>query len=161
MTCWLGPAIEDHDGYVVKTTGDGVHAAFDRAGDALNAAVEMQRSLAAEPWPDGAAVRVRMGVHTGEASERDGDYFGLAVNRAARLMAVAHGGQIVCSQPTAGLANATVSLRSLGEHRLWDLAPAEQVFQVGDGVFPPLRSVDAVPTNLPTVRTELIAGLMM
>ena len=149
-------AIEGHGGYVVKTTGDGAHAAFGRAGDALAAAVAMQEVLGAEPWPEGATVRVRIGVHTGETSERDGDYFGPAVNRAARVMAVAHGGQVVCSQQTAGLAGDIASLRSLGEHRLRDLGAAEQVFQVGDGVFPPLRSVDAVPTNLPTVRTELI-----
>jgi predicted ATPase/class 3 adenylate cyclase len=152
----LRAAIDAHGGYVVKTTGDGVHAAFGRAGDALAAAVAMQEGLGAEPWPEGATVRVRIGVHTGEASERDGDYFGTVVNRAARLMAVAHGGQVVCSQSTAALAGNGSALRSLGEHRLRDLAAAEQVFQVGDGVFPPLRSVDAVPTNLPTVRTELI-----
>jgi predicted ATPase/class 3 adenylate cyclase len=149
-------AIEGHGGYVVKTTGDGAHAAFGRAGDALAAAVAMQEALSGEPWPEGATVRVRIGLHTGETSERDGDYFGPAVNRAARLMAVAHGGQVVCSQQTAGLAGDVASLRSLGEHRLRDLGAAELVFQVGDGVFPPLRSVDAVPTNLPTVRTELI-----
>ena len=149
-------AIEAHGGYVVKTTGDGAHAAFGRAGDALAAAVAMQGALAAEPWPEAAVIRVRVGVHTGETSERDGDYFGPAVNQAARLMAVAHGGQIVCSQQTAGLAGDVVPLRSLGEHRLRDLSVAAPVFQVGDGVFPPLRSVDAVPTNLPTVRTELI-----
>jgi predicted ATPase len=152
----LQAAIDAHDGYVVKTTGDGVYAAFARAGDAVAAAVEIQQVLSEEPWPDRAVVRVRIGVHTGEASERDGDYFGPAVNRAARLMAVAHGGQVVCSQSTAALAGDGVARRSLGEHRLRDLAAAEQVFQVGDGVFPPLRSVDAVPTNLPTVRTELI-----
>ena len=97
------------------------------------------------------------GVQTGEASERDGNYFGTAVNRAARLMAVAHGGQVVCSQASATLAGDAVSVRSLGEHRLRDLAAAEQIFQVGEGAFPPLRSVDAVPTNLPTVRTENMA----
>ena len=97
-----------------------------------------------------------MGLHTGETVERDGDYFGPVVNRAARLMAVAHGGQVVCSQATAALADSGVGLRSLGEHRLRDLGVAEHVFQVGVGVFPPLRSVDAMPTNLPTVRTELI-----
>ena len=102
-------AIEGHGGYVVKTTGDGAHAAFGRAGDALAAAVAMQDALSGEPWPDGATVRVRIGVHTGETSERDGDYFGTAVNRAARLMAVAHGGQVVCSQQTAGLAGDVAS----------------------------------------------------
>ena len=144
------------DGYVFSISGDGFGAAFASAADALTVAVAMQGALAAEPWPAGAVIRVRMGVHTGEASERDGNYFGTAVNRAARLMAVAHGGQVVCSQASAVLAGAAVSLRSLGEHRLRDLAAAEQIFQVGGDAFPPLRSVDAVPTNLPTVRTELI-----
>ena len=110
----------------------------------------------AESWSEGVEIRVRMAVHTGEASERDGDYFGPAVNLTARLMATAHGGQVVCSASTASLADPSVPLRSLGEHRLRDPASAQQVFQVGDGSFPPLRSVDVVPTNLPTMRTELI-----
>ena len=98
-----------------------------------------------------------MGLHTGEAAEREGNYFGPAVNRAARLMATAHGGQIICSLTTASLADvASVSISSLGEHRLRDLAVPEQVFQLGGGTFPHLRSVDAVPTNLPTLRTDLL-----
>ena len=88
--------------------------------------------------------------------ERDGDYFGPAVNRAARVMAVAHGGQIVCSRATVEVAGESFPVRSLGEHRLRDLGAPLELFQVGEGVFPPLRSVDVVPTNLPTVRTELI-----
>jgi predicted ATPase/class 3 adenylate cyclase len=152
----LRGAIEAHDGYVFATGGDGFAAAFVTSAAALGAAIDVQRGLTAEPWPAGAAISVRMGVHTGEAAERDGDYFGPALNRAARLMAVAHGGQVVCSQSTAALVGADAKLQSLGEHRLRDLTAAESVFQVGDGVFPPLRSVDAVPTNLPTLRTELI-----
>jgi len=142
-------AIEEHGGYVVKTTGDGAYAAFGRTGDALTATVAIQEALAGESWPEGATIRVRIGVYTGEASERDGDYFGPAVNRAARLMAVAHGGQAVCSQATATLAGDAVALRSLGEHRLRDLAAAEHVFQIGEGVFASLRSLDAFSTNLP------------
>ena len=150
-------AIEAHGGYVFATGGDGFAVAFASAGEALGAAMAMQTTLADEPWPTDATLRVRMGVHTGEATERDGDYFGPAVNRTARLMAVAHGGQVVCSQPTAALAhNEPAPLQNLGEHRLRDLAAPETVFQVGAGVHPPLRSVDAVPTNLPTVRTQLI-----
>ena len=126
----LAAAVEAHGGHLVKMTGDGLHAVFDRAGDALAAGVAMQAALAAEPWPDGATVRVRMGVHTGEASERDGDYFGTAVNRAARLMAVANGGQVLCSQSTAAVAGDGFGLRGLGEHRLRDLGAAETVFQV-------------------------------
>jgi predicted ATPase/class 3 adenylate cyclase len=152
----LRAAIEAREGYVFSTGGDGYAVAFARAGDALAAAIDAQHALAAEPWPEGTTIRVRMGVHTGEAAERNGDYFGPPVNRTARLMAIAHGGQVLCTQATAALAGPDTSLRSLGEHRLRDLAAAEQVLQVGDGMFPSLRSVDAVPTNLPTVRTELI-----
>jgi hypothetical protein len=86
---------------VFATGGDGFGAAFSRAGEAVAAALAAQRGLADQQWPEGISLRVRMGLHTGEADERDGDYFGAEVNRAARLMAVAHGGQIVCSQATA------------------------------------------------------------
>ncbi len=152
----LRSAIEGREGYVFSTGGDGFAAAFARAGEAVAAAVEAQRELTAATWPEGATLRVRMGLHTGEAAERDGDYFGTAVNRAARLMATAHGGQVVCSRSTRDVASGVVAVRSLGEHRLRDLAAAEQVYQVVDDVFPPLRSVDVVPTNLPTTRTELL-----
>jgi class 3 adenylate cyclase len=148
--------VDAHGGYVFATGGDGFCVAFGRAGDALSAAVGLQEALADETWPEPADIRVRMGLHTGEASERDGDYFGPAVNRVGRLMATAHGGQVVCSQSTASVVGDGFALQGLGEHRLRDLAAAEPVFQVGEGVFPPLRSVDVVPTNLPTVRTELI-----
>ena len=152
----LRTAVEGHGGYIFATGGDGFAVAFNRVGDALAAAVAAQEELGVESWPAGASIRVRMGLHTGEAAERQGDYFGPTLNRTARLMATAHGGQIVCTRSTAELADGAVGLRSLGEHRLRDLAMAEQVFQVGGELFPPLRSVDAVPTNLPTVRTELI-----
>lgn len=148
--------VEAHGGYVFATGGDGFCVAFGRAGDALSAAVALQTALAEEAWPEPASIRVRMGLHTGEASERDGDYFGPAVNRAGRLMSTAHGGQVVCSQSTASVVGDGFALQSLGEHRLRDLAAAETVFQVGHEDHPPLRSVDAVPTNLPTMRTELI-----
>jgi predicted ATPase/class 3 adenylate cyclase len=149
-------AIEDNGGYVFATGGDGFAVAFNRVGQALATAAAAQAMLGAESWPEGVALRVRMAVHTGEASEREGDYFGPAVNLTARLTATAHGGQVVCSASTASLADSAVPLRSLGEHRLRDLAAAQQVFQVGEGTFPPLRSVDVVPTNLPTMRTEMI-----
>ena len=152
----LREAIGAHGGHVVKATGDGFHAAFRTAHDALGAAVDVQRSLSVEEWAETGALRVRMGIHTGESQERDGDYFGSAVNRAARVMAVAHGGQILCSRATIEVVGDAFSVRSLGEHRLRDLAAPQELFQVGDGLFPPLRSVDVVPTNLPTVRTELI-----
>jgi predicted ATPase/class 3 adenylate cyclase len=149
-------AIDRHGGWVFSTGGDGFGAAFARAGDAVAAASDAQAELGSARWPAGAAARVRMGLHTGEVEERDGNYFGPAVNRAARLMAIGHGGQVLCSQVTAALVGPMSGLRNLGEHRLRDLGAAEVVFQVGGGSFPPLRSVDVVPTNLPTVRTELI-----
>jgi predicted ATPase len=152
----LRSVIEENLGYIFATGGDGFAAAFSRVGEALATAEAAQAMLRAESWPEGVEIRVRMAAHTGEATERRGDYFGPAVNLAARLMATAHGGQVVCSASTASLADASLPLRSLGEHRLRDLASAQQVFQVGDGSFPPLRSVDIVPTNLPTLRTELI-----
>jgi predicted ATPase len=149
-------AIEEAGGYVFATGGDGFAAAFGRAGDGLSAAWRAQEGLAAESWPEGASIKVRMALHTGEATERDGDYFGTPVNQAARLMALGHGGQILCSATTAGLVAGQVPLVELGEHRLRDLLAAQRVFQVGDRRFPALRSVDAVPGNLPTMLTELI-----
>jgi len=126
--------IESHGGYVVKTTGDGFHAAFGTADAGLVAAVAAQRALVGETWPLPEPLRVRMGLHTGAASQRDGDYFGASLNRAARLMGVAHGGQIVCSQAMADLARDSAAegttLADLGEHRLRDLSRAERVFQV-------------------------------
>lgn len=149
-------AVEECGGYVFATGGDSFAIAFDRVGSALVAATTVQDRLAAEPWPEGAVIRVRMGLHTGEAAEREGDYFGPAVNRTARLMATAHGGQVVCSSATASLADGSIPLRNLGEHRLRDLSMPEQIFQVAGGAFPHLRTVDAVPTNLPTMRTKLV-----
>src|SRR5262249_7810700 len=118
----LRASIGEHDGYVFSTGGDGFGVAFPTAGDALASAMEAQDGLAEEPWPDGATIGGGMGLHPGEVEERDGDYFGPAVNRAARLMAVAHGGQVICSQATAALAEAAPNLRNLGAHRLRDLA---------------------------------------
>jgi class 3 adenylate cyclase len=141
-------AIEDHGGHVFSTGGDGFAAAFDRPDQAWDAAVEAQRALTGHAWPETAPVRVRMAVHTGAAEERGGDYFGPAVNRAARLMALGHGGQVLCSSVTADLLGG-VELVDLGEHRLQDLSAPQRVFQVGAGRFPPLRSVDAFPGNLP------------
>ena len=154
-------AIEEHDGYVVKTTGDGFHAAFATAHDAADAAVAAQLVLADEPWAHTGPLTVRMGVHTCEAEVRDGDYYGSGVNRAARLMGVAHGGQVLVSAATSELVrDRSVELVDLGEHRLRDLGHPERIFQMVHPAlmreFPPLLSVDAVPTNLPTVRTELI-----
>jgi predicted ATPase/class 3 adenylate cyclase len=148
--------IESAGGYVFSTGGDGFAAAFARAGDAIGAAVEAQRVLSGEESAKTAPIRVRMGLHTGEADERDGGYFGAVVNRAARLMASAHGGQVVVSRATADLVGDRFELVDLGEHRLRDLVSVEQVFQLGHGEFPPLTTLELVPGNLPAQVTEFI-----
>ncbi|HLK45766.1 MAG TPA: adenylate/guanylate cyclase domain-containing protein, partial [Acidimicrobiales bacterium] len=90
-------------GYVFKTVGDAFCVAFSAGGNAARAAIEAQLALVAEPWPDETPIRVRMALHTGECQERNDDYFGPTVNRVARLLAVAHGGQVVASGTTASL----------------------------------------------------------
>ena len=160
----LRDVIESNGGVVVKTTGDGVHAAFAAGHEAINAAADAQRAISAETWPTERPLRVRMGVHTGPAELRDGDYYGTSVNRAARLMSVAHGGQLVCSQATAEMLGDTLAagleLIDLGGHRLRDLARAVGVVQVAvSGLprdFPPLRSLDNSPNNLPVQPTALV-----
>jgi predicted ATPase/class 3 adenylate cyclase/DNA-binding CsgD family transcriptional regulator len=160
----LRAVVESVGGFVFSTSGDGFAAAFGRAGDAAAAALAAQRGLASVEWPPGLELPVRMGLHTGEAQERDGDYFGPVLNRAARVMAAAHGGQILCSRGTADLIRDAmpdeVALVDLGEHRLRDLTRREWVFQIDHpGLtreFPALRSVDAVPNNLPAQLTSFI-----
>ena len=157
----LRDAVAAHAGHVVKTTGDGIHAVFATAHDALDAAVAMQLGLGDEPLAETVPLRVRMGVHTCEAQYRDGDYFGSEVNRAARLMSIAHGGQVVVSASTRSLVrDGSVELVDLGEHHLLDLTMAERVFEVrAPGLsagFPPLRSMDAFPGNLPRQLTSFV-----
>jgi predicted ATPase/class 3 adenylate cyclase len=155
-------AIEAHEGYVVKTTGDGFHAAFATASDAVAAAVDAQLGLESESWPDTDPIRVRIGVHTGAAEIRDGDYYGPALNRAARLMDAGHGGQVLVSGATAELTRGTgVELVDLGSHQLRDLGDPERVFQVLHPAltseFAPLRTFDAFATNLPLQVTTFVA----
>lgn len=149
-------AVKAHDGCIFSTGGDGVAAAFGRAGDALRAAREAQSALGSEPWPEGAAIRVRMALHTGEVIERDGDYFGTAVNQTARLMALGHGGQVLCSGATAGLLGSEAVPVDLGEHRLRDLSAPQRVFQFGTEAFPDLRSIGDFPGNLPTQLSSFV-----
>ena len=106
-------AISPRRGHVVKTTGDGVHAVFEAPEDGLGAAVDAQRALSEAGWEATGPLRVRMGLHTGGAEFREGDYYGPALNRAARLMGVAHGGQVVLSLATqrAGAGSAAVRSR--------------------------------------------------
>ena len=160
----LRDAIAAHDGHIVKTTGDGVHAAFARPLDALEVAVAAQLALTDVDWETPEPLRVRMGIHTGAADLRDGDYYGTSLNRAARLMSAAHGGQIVVSLATEELVRDDLrdgmGLVDLGEHGLRDLARAERVFQVAQPSlrrdFPRLRSLDAFPGNLPAQITSFI-----
>ena len=154
-------AVEAHDGYVVKTTGDGVHAAFPTAATAIAAAVDAQLAIGAEPWPLPAPLRVRMGIHSGPAELRDGDYYGTAVNKSARIMSVGHGGQILLSTVADELARGDgVETLDLGAHRLKDLAEAERIFQVVhpdlEREFPPLRSLERFASNLPIQATSFV-----
>jgi predicted ATPase/class 3 adenylate cyclase len=160
----LREAVAAHDGQVVKGTGDGVHAAFATADGAVGAAIDAQLVLAGEEWAVSEPLRVRMGLNTGVAELREGDYYGSAVNRAARLMAIANGGQVVCSHVTADLVrdvlSEAVALIDLGEHRLRDLSRAERVFQVCSRGLPsefrPLHTLDAFAGNLPTQVTSFV-----
>jgi len=154
----LRSAFQAHGGYVFSTGGDGFGVAFARAGDALGAALASQAALASEPWPEGAVIRARMALHTGDVTERGGDYFGTPVNQTARLMALGHGGQVLCSGLTAGLVQAEVPLIDLGEHRLRDLSGPQRVIQAGAGTFPPLRSLDVFPSNLPAQMSAFVGG---
>ena len=150
-------AIAQHDGYVFKTIGDEFCAAFGRPEDALAAILDAHRALDAENFSGVDGLRVRAAVHTGIADERDGDYFGPALNRIARLLTIGHGGQVLVSGVTSDLVQGALpsraSLRDLGEHRLRDLARPEQVYQLISpdlaADFPPLRSLDLFPNNLP------------
>ncbi len=145
----LRAAFDEHDGREVHTEGDAFFVAFVRASDAIAAAVSAQRSLAAQRWPEGVDVRVRIGVHTGQAEVRQDDYVGLDVHRAARICAAGHGGQVLISSSTRELVAdalpSDVALRDLGTHRLKDLDRPEQLFQlvVGDlpADFPALASL--------------------
>jgi predicted ATPase/class 3 adenylate cyclase len=153
----LRKTIADHDGVVFSSMGDGMAAAFSSASAAVAAGLSAQQRLEAETWATAAPVRVRIGIHTGEAVVRDGDYFGTAVNRAARLMAIGHGGQVLCSSTTAELVgDAAIGFTDLGEHRLRDLDRPMHVFQVGAGSFPALASLDRLPGNLPGQVTSFV-----
>ena len=157
-------AVADGDGVEVSTQGDSFFVAFRSPLGAVRAAVAAQRALAAHDWAHGAPVRVRMGVHTGEGVLGGHDYVGIDVNRTARIADAAHGGQVVISNATRALVEHSlpdgVSLRDLGEHRLKDIANPEHLHElVVAGLksdFPPPRSVDARPNNLPAALTSFV-----
>jgi predicted ATPase/class 3 adenylate cyclase len=153
-----------HAGMEQGTEGDSFFVVFLEAWNAVEAAVAAQRALTAEPWPDDASIRVRMGLNSGGAEMAGDSYVGLSVNRAARIAAVAHGGQVLASGVTRDLLEDHpidgVTLRDLGEHRLKDLSAPVRIIEVlADGLpteFPPLRTLDARPNNLPTQLTTFI-----
>ncbi|MFN7954937.1 MAG: tetratricopeptide repeat protein [bacterium] len=159
----LREAFAAHDGYPYKMIGDAFQVAFDTAPAAVAAAVAAQRALKAEPWGD-AEIRVRMALHSGETEERDDDYVGPLLNRVARLTSAGHGGQVLLTQATYELVRDRlphdVTLRDLGERRLRDLNRPERIHQlVAPDLlqdFPPLKTLDAIPNNLPVQLTHFI-----
>src|SRR5438067_236586 len=149
--------VEGNRGTVVKMSGDGVHAVFSDPLDAVHATLDLQRRISELKVAEGIALQVRCGMHAGVDERRDNDFFGIGVNRAARIMSVAHGGQVLLSQAVAALVGDRmpegVSLRDLGSVRLRDLANPERVYQLVHPQlrqdFPALRSLEARPNNLP------------
>jgi predicted ATPase/class 3 adenylate cyclase len=162
----LEKAIESHDGIVVKKMGDGMLAVFDSANKAVDAALTAQLAFAQETWPDATgAVRVRIGLHSGESHQREGDYFGPNLNRASRIMDVGYGGQILLSAATASLVrqalvNSDGFLLDLGEHSLKDLTQPEHIFQLShpalETEFPVLKSLARYKHNLPRQLTSFV-----
>jgi len=157
-------AFAAHGGVEVSTEGDSFFAVFQSATDAVNAAVDVQRRIGASSWPQASELRIRIGLHSGEARAAADSYVGLDVHRAARIMAAAHGGQVLVSEATRGLVERTlgegVELRDLGEHRLRDLSGRERLYQlVAPGLsaaLPPPRTLDAIPNNLPIQLTSFL-----
>jgi predicted ATPase/class 3 adenylate cyclase len=159
----LREAFAAHAGHEVDTQGDAFFAAFHRARDAVHAAGDAQRALAAHTWPSGRNVRVRMGIHTCEAPATSEGYVGVGVHRGARICSAAHGGQVLVSHTSRELLleeDAGLVLRDLGEHRLKDMTEAQRLYQLAeDGLamdFPPPRTLENRPTNLPVQPTALV-----
>jgi len=154
---------EDHNGFIFKTVGDAFCVAFPTAPVAFYAAIAAQEALLAESWGK-TPIKVRIALHTGTAEERDGDYFGPTVNRVARILSAGHGGQTLLSLATHELVRdqlpEEISLKDMGQHRLRDLVRPEQIYQVVTpdlpDEFPPLRTLDYQPHNLPFQRSPLI-----
>lgn len=158
--------VDRHSGSVVRPRGEGDSrfAVFSRASDAVAAVASIQQAFLAEPWPTPTPLQVRVALHTGEADLREGDYYGSAVNRCARLRSAAHGGQTLLTRTTRDLVRdalpGKLEMRDLGEHQLRDLQQPEHVFQlVIPGLpadFPPLKTLEARPNNLPAQRSPLV-----
>jgi predicted ATPase/class 3 adenylate cyclase len=157
-------AVAGGGGVEVSTHGDAVFAVFRSPAGAVSAAVAAQRELAAHDWPPGQPVRVRMGVHTGEGALGGDDYAGIDVHRAARIADAAHGGQVLVSEATCGLVRHALpggtALRDLGGHRLRGIDDPERLHQLVveglPGDFPPPRTLEARPSNLPLQLTSFV-----
>jgi predicted ATPase/class 3 adenylate cyclase len=160
----LRAAFQSHEGHELRTEGDSFFCVFASAIDACQAAAAAQRSLSSYAWENGQALRVRIGLHTGEAPLVGNEYIGLDVHQAARVAGAAHGGQVVISDTTRGLVEGNLKpglkVRDLGMHRLKDLAQPERLYQlVIEGLqesFPALRTLDATQNNLPTQMTSFV-----
>ncbi len=160
----LRAAFRREGGQEIGTQGDALTVAFPRARAAVAAAVAAQQAILRHSWPEGVMPRVRMGLHTGEPGRAAGEYVGLDVHRAARICAAGHGGQILLSLTTSALVEGSlppdIQLRNLGSHRLSALQQPEKIFQVLHpdlpNEFPPLRSLDVLPNNLPRQLTSFI-----
>lgn len=146
--------IAQFNGHVFATAGDSFAAAFSRASSAVDCAETIQLAVAQRDWQGGPSLSVRIGLHVGEAEERSGNYFGLAVNQAARVMAVAHGGQCLLTDGVRDAAG--VATTDLGNHVLRDIEHRVHLNQLGTHSFPPLWSVGAGIVSLPSPRTSLI-----
>jgi predicted ATPase/class 3 adenylate cyclase len=160
----LRASIEENGGTVFKTVGDEFCAVFPSAELAVEAAIHAQRSLAAQDWSAVGGLRVRMAVHTGAVTQRDGDYFGSTVNRVSRLLSAGHGGQVLISADAAEALPAQalerIGLRDLGRHRLKDFPELESIYQLLapelPEIFPPLRTIAERPGNLPKQLPALV-----
>ena len=160
----LRRSVEANHGVLYKVIGDAVQAAFPTAPDGVAAMLAAQRELLAEPWGEFGPLRVRMALHVGAATPQDGDYLAPALNRLARLLAAGHGGQALLTLAAADLARdglpGGATLRDLGEHRLRDLYRPERVFQLVHpdlpAGFPPLKTLDYRPNNLPVQPTPFL-----
>jgi predicted ATPase len=159
----LRAAIEAHRGILFKTIGDSVQGAFPTVPEAIAAAVAAQAALRDEDWGDLGPLRVRMAIHVGEATPVDGDYLAPVLNRLSRVLSAGYGDQILLTAAARALATTLPpghDLRDLGQHRLRDLLEAERIYQlVGPGLpsqFPPLKSLDRQPHNLPSQPTEIV-----
>lgn len=159
----LAKAAAEHSGHVMGTEGDSFFMVFERATDAVHAALDAQQALAGHAWPEGGQVRVRIGIHTGEARMLAGFYVGIAVHKSQRICSAGHGGQTLISAITHALAASVLrdgTVTDLGQHRLKDLGGPQHLYQIApigaETRFPALRTLDLLPNNLPSLLTSFV-----